>query len=73
MDEVVTASGELDAVRYGEILTPRSLIGLRGAGLLHDGLYYVKQVTHNISRGSYKQRFTLAREGLGATIQAVRV
>lgn len=72
IDEVVTASGELDAVRYGDLLQPRGLVGLRGAGLQYDGLYYVRQVTHTISRGSYRQRFTLTREGLGSTVSAVR-
>ena len=33
-DKVVTATGELDSLRYGEILTPRGLVGLRGAGFL---------------------------------------
>jgi len=71
-DEVVTASGELDSMRYGDLLRPRSLVGLRGAGLLYDGFYYVKRVTHTISRGNYKQQFTLAREGLGTTTPVVR-
>lgn len=71
-DDVLTVSGELDAVRYGSLLKPRSLVGLRGAGLLYDGFYYVKSVTHTISRGSYRQRFTLAREGLGTTTPVVR-
>ena len=39
---------------------------LRGAGYTHDGSYYVKSVTHNISKGQYKQSFTLTREGVGA-------
>jgi hypothetical protein len=72
MDSVVTASGELDTMRYGSLLSPRGLVGLRGAGVLHDGLYYVSQVTHTITRSSYKQRFSLAREGLGTTTPAVR-
>ncbi|MDD5418729.1 MAG: hypothetical protein PHV57_02650 [Methanomicrobiaceae archaeon] len=72
MDRVVTASGEVDTVRYGSLLSPRGLVGLRGAGALHDGLYYVSQVTHTITRGSCKQRFLLAREGLGTTIPVVR-
>ena len=71
-DEVVTATGELDAMRYGELLQPRALVGLRGAGHLYDGFYYVKRVTHSLSRGSYKQSFTLAREGLGTTTSVVR-
>ena len=65
-DSVVTASGEMDSVRYGALLRARSLVGVRGVGHTYDGLYYVKSVTHNITRGSYKQSFSLSREGLGA-------
>jgi hypothetical protein len=72
-DHAVTASGELDALRYGSVLTPRLLVGVRGAGLTHDGLYYVKRVTHSIRPGGYKQRFTITREGVGTTVPAVPV
>jgi hypothetical protein len=71
-DDVVTASGELDAARYGGALEARKLVGLRGAGTLHDGIYYVKRVTHTLARGAYTQRFTLTREGLGTTTPVVR-
>jgi hypothetical protein len=47
-------------------------VGLRGAGLTNDGLFYVKSVSHSIRRGEYKQRFTLTREGTGTTIPMVR-
>jgi len=70
--DVLTAEGELDAVRYGHILQARGLVGLRGAGYSLDGLYYVKQVTHTISPASYVQKFSLAREGLGTTVPVVR-
>lgn len=66
-DSVVTATGELDALRYNKLLTPRSLVGVRGAGKTYDGNYYVKTVTHNISKGRYTQNFTLTREGVGTT------
>ena len=46
---------------------PRGLVGLRGAGRTYDGLYYVKTVTHNISKGRYTQSFSLSREGTGTT------
>jgi hypothetical protein len=71
-NEVVTVSGELNALHYGRILQARSLVGLRGVGYSYDGLYYVKEVTHTISKDSYKQRFTLAREGLGSLTPVVR-
>jgi len=70
--DAVTAEGELDALRYGELLQPRGLVGVRGAGFSYDGLWYVKRVTHNIRKDEYKQSFTLAREGEGSTIPVVR-
>jgi hypothetical protein len=70
-DNVVTASGTIDAVRYGTLLRPRGLVGLRGAGLTYDGLYYVKSVTHSITRGEYKQRFTITRDGTISNVPAV--
>jgi hypothetical protein len=66
-DDTVTVTGELDAVRYGAMLQARGLVGLRGVGFSFDGFYYVKSVTHNITRGDYKQNFTLTRDGTGST------
>jgi hypothetical protein len=71
-DDVVTASGELDALRYADLLQARGLVGLRGAGYTYDGFYYVKSVTHSIRKGEYKQRFTITREGVGALSPVVR-
>jgi hypothetical protein len=68
MDDVLVASGELDALKYGDLLQPRALVGLRGVGFRHDGLYYVKSVTHRIQPGDYRQDFTLTREGQGSTL-----
>lgn len=64
-DSVISASGELDALRYERLLEPRGLVGLRGAGDSYDGLYYVQRVSHRISKGNYTQSFTLTREGTG--------
>ena len=72
-DQVIQVNGELDAVRYGDILQARGLVGLRGAGYTHDGFYYVKSVTHILQRGAYQQRFTLTREGVGSTTPVVRI
>lgn len=71
-DDTVTVTGELDAARYGDLLQARGVVGLRGAGLRYDGLYYVKQVTHRLRQGTYTQSFTLSREGLGTTVPVVR-
>ena len=67
----MTASGEVDTARYGAILFPRQLVGLRGVGLSYDGLYYVKSVSHAIKRGEYKQSFELSREGTISTTPVV--
>lgn len=61
--DAVTGQGRLDVLRYGHVLEARSLVGVRGAGLAYDGLYYVKSVTHDIKRGEYKQSFSLTRDG----------
>lgn len=60
----ISVSGSLDVVRYGRVLRSRMLVGVRGASLAYDGLYYVNSVTHNIKRGEYKQSFQLSRDGL---------
>ena len=60
----ITGSGSLDVLRYGRILKSRQLVGVRGAGVAYDGLYYVNSVTHDIKRGEYKQNFNLSRDGL---------
>ena len=60
----VTASGSMDVLRYGKLLRARTLVAVRGASLSYDGLYYVDSVTHDIKPGSYKQNFSLSRDGL---------
>jgi hypothetical protein len=60
----ITVNGTLDVVRYGRVLRSRMLVGVRGAGIAYDGLYYVNSVTHEIKRGDYKQSFQLSRDGL---------
>ena len=69
--DAVTGEGEVDSVRYGHALRARKLVGVRGAGLSYDGLYYVQNVTHSISPGEYKQSFSLSREGTTSTVPAV--
>lgn len=69
--EAVTATGSLNVLRYGRVLKARKLVGVRGAGTAFDGLYYVRQVTHNLKRGEYTQDFTLSRNGLISTVPAV--
>ena len=65
--DAADANGVVDAAVYGQALRARRLVDVRGAGRTHNGTYYVKQVTHRIKRGEYKQHFSLSREGRGAT------
>lgn len=69
--DTVIGRGSLDVVRYGRVLKPRQLVGVRGVGPAFDGLHYVSQVRHTIKRGEYKQSFELARKGLVSTVPQV--
>jgi hypothetical protein len=69
----ITATGKLDVPRYGHVLRSRMVVGVRGAGVAYDGLYYVDSVTHNIKRGEYKQDFQLSRDGLISNTPTVPV
>lgn len=69
--DAVSANGTLDVTRYGRLLKARQLVGVRGAGMAFDGLYYVKSVTHNLKRGEYTQSFQLSRNGLVSTLPQV--
>jgi hypothetical protein len=60
----VSGSGSLDVLRYQYILRSRMMVGVRGAGITYDGMYFVDSVTHNIKPGEYKQSFTLSRDGV---------
>ena len=71
--EAITGSGTLNVLRYGSILKAHQTVGVRGAGVAYDGLYYVRTVTHNIKHGEYKQSFTLSRDGLVSLTSAVPV
>lgn len=69
--EAVKVTGSLSVLRYGRTLKARQLVGLRGAGSAFNGLYFVSEVKHKISRGEYKQDFTLVRNGLISTVGTV--
>lgn len=69
--DAVSGTGEVDTIRYGNVLRARKLVGIRGAGLSYDGFYYVHRVTHTITPGDYKQSFQVSREGTGALLPVV--
>jgi hypothetical protein len=72
--DAVSATGDLDTVRYGSVLRARRLVGVRGAGFTNDGVYYVSRVVHeiDIQQAKCTQSFTLKREGTGALLPVVR-
>jgi len=69
--DAVSARGSLDVRRYGRCLQARRLVGVRGAGVAFDGLYYVRSVTSTLRRGEFKQDFELSRNGLISTVSKV--
>lgn len=71
--DAITGSGSLDVLRYGHVLRSRMMVGVRGAGLAYDGLYYVNTVTHKLKPGEFKQSFSLSRDGLVSNTPLVPV
>ncbi|MCA8951971.1 MAG: hypothetical protein KDE27_20850 [Planctomycetes bacterium] len=69
--DAVTGNGTLDSKRYGHALRARGLVGVRGAGLSYDGLYYVQRVTHSLRAGEYTQSFSISREGHLPTLPVI--
>jgi hypothetical protein len=71
--DAVSGSGSLDVVRYGRILKARALVGVRGAGIAFDGIYFVKRVASTLQRGEFKQSFELSRNALVSINKTVAV
>ena len=69
--DAVTAHGSVDGARYGDVLRPRGLVSVRGAGTRHDGTWYVQRVEHSLARGHYRQDVVLTRDGYGSTVPQV--
>jgi len=61
--DVVTVQGTVDSERYDSVIVSPGLINVRGAGLMYDGTYYVKSITHEITPEKHTQSFELTREG----------
>jgi len=63
----VTGEGEVAANQYGNVLTPRGPVTIKGIGETHSGLYYVTHVNHIFTADGYIQRFRVKRNGLTPT------
>jgi hypothetical protein len=70
---VVTASGTLDARRYGGLLMARQLVSVQGATIDFDGTYFVRSVTTTLKRGAMTQSFSLERNALGPPSNRVQL
>lgn len=62
----VRCEGEVDLARLGKVLRAATLVQINGAGTLHSGKYFVWSVRHVITQESYRMRFTLVRNAIGA-------
>lgn len=69
--ETMQVSGDLDTLKYNDVLSPMNLVGLRGVGLRHGGMFFVRDVIHKIRPGRWSQSFTLGREGETSTTPIV--
>lgn len=67
----VKITGELDVTRYGRLLQPHKMVGLRGFGAAFNGLHYVEMVKTTFAPGSLTQNFELTRNGLLSTVERV--
>jgi hypothetical protein len=71
--DMVTADGSLNVLDYGRVLKARQLVGVRGASVGYNGLYYVDGTTTTMKRGEVKQTFKLKRDGLISNVPRVAV
>lgn len=60
----IQAEGKINTSVYGGVLQTRKLVPIKGVGESFSGLYYVTNVKHTFSDGSYVQRFTGRRNAL---------
>lgn len=67
----VKISGQLDVSRYGRLLEPHKMVGLRGFGAAFNGLHYVESVKTSFIPGKLTQSFELSRNGLLSTVEKV--
>jgi hypothetical protein len=63
----LSATGTVDAVKYGRVLRPGLPVLVRGAGRAYSGVWYVTRVSHSISTGAWTQRFSATRNAVGLT------
>jgi uncharacterized protein len=58
----ITAEGEINGEAYQNVLRPRRLVLVKGAGKAYSGKYYVTRVAHEMSGdGTYTQKFEARR------------
>ncbi len=63
----VSGEGIISGGQYGHLLKPRATVTIKGIGETHSGIYYVTQVTHQITAEGLTQSFKVKRNGLMPT------
>lgn len=71
--ETVSADASVDLARYGQVVYPRDILGVRGAASPYNGLYCVTRVSTELRRGACTQRLSFTRAGLFSSTPTVRV
>lgn len=59
-------TGEADADRLGAVLRAGDVVTIEGAGAIQSGNWLVWTVRHHYAQDTYKMKFTLLRNGVGA-------
>jgi hypothetical protein len=63
-------TGEADADRLGAVLRAGDVVTIEGAGAIHSGNWLVWSVRHRFAPDTFKMKFTLVRNGVGAVPSA---
>jgi phage protein D len=65
-DWLARCEGTVDGDRIGTVLRVGTVVTIEGAGALQSGSWFVWTVRHMLAKDSYKMRFTLVRNAMGA-------
>lgn len=61
----VTATGNLNGLRYGRVLRSRKTVTIKGIGARYNGVYYVRKVRHELTMRTYSMNFEAVRNAVG--------
>jgi len=61
----VTATGTLNGLKYGKVLRSKRTVTIKGFGKTHNGVYYVRKVSHRLGPRTYTMDFEAVRNRIG--------